>query len=501
MLKKPLTKLNNKGISLIELIVAIALLAIAGTVLFNGFTYASRIFVKTTKLQMAEDVAQQVAEDFRSHTLDELYNNIYGSAAIVKTDNTDSVTNIRTITFTGIPCDYSVRQSAGNQNAIFTADVTLTTLKTAEGVEADRTTTFEQHNKNSDGVYKLDSTVGVNTFIMPEINNIYDGTNCIISDDINQYDNVVVDDLQTVIMNAISTKNTELALIPGITSAQLINASGASASYEAIYVPLSRINNADRLKKTTTVKFFQTTVGDEIKYYYTVTVKYSFKFDFEMYLNNGTSYGMLSAFLASGEIASVAGAETTCNIKRSGTTYEVLYSKSQTIGTRSEDCTFGGEITALSKTGTTPVIKSDGSGDGVPYFYMLYKPFDLYSDSTTAKSTDEIIFDTSSLSTNNIVRAFLVVQEMKHQNATGKTATVSDFSYKGSAPDAAAFRFYTNSREIIKKNTDPVTAVVNGDNYLTNPGGENHSGLFQMEIIIRDKDGNSVATYSTVKED
>ena len=121
MVKKPLTKLNNKGMSLIELMVAIALLAIAGTVLFNGFTFASQIFVKTSKLQMAEDVAQYVAEDFRSHTLDELYNVVYGSAAIVKTDDTDPATNIRTITFTGIPCDYNVRQSAGNKNAIFTA--------------------------------------------------------------------------------------------------------------------------------------------------------------------------------------------------------------------------------------------------------------------------------------------------------------------------------------------------------------------------------------------
>lgn len=499
MLKKPLTKLNNRGMSLIELLVAIALLAIAGTVLFNGFTFAGRIFVKTSKLQMAEDVAQQVAEDFRSHTLDELYNDIY--AAVAKTDDTDLSTNIRTVTFTGIPCDYSVRQSAGNQNAIFTADVTLTTLKTAEGAESVRTSTYEQHDKNSSGVYQLDSSVGVNTFIMPEISNIYDGTNCIISDDINQYDNVVVDDLESVIMNAIDTKNVELSNITGITGNQLINAINAASSYESFYVPLTRIDTPNRLKKTTTVKFFQQPVGDEIKYYYTVTVKYSFNFDFEMFLNNGTSYGMLSSFLGSGVISSVDGAETTCEVKRSGTTYEVLYASSQVIGTHTEKCTFGGEITALTKTGSTPSIKSDGSGDGVPYFYILYKPFDLYSSPLDAKSSDKIIFDTSSLGTQNIVRAFLVVQEMQHRNATNKMATVSDFSYSGVAPDTAAFRFYTNSKEIIKASPGVVGTGISGDNYLTNSMGESHSGLFQMEIIIRDKDGNSVATVNTVKED
>lgn len=497
MLKKPLTKLNNKGISLIELIVAIALLAIAGTVLFNGFTYASRIFVKTTKLQMAEDVAQQISEEFRSHTVDELYNDIYGSAAVAKTDDTDPATNIRTITFTGIPCNYSVRQSAGNQNAIFTADVILTTLKTAEGVEAVRTTTYEQHKRNTDsGVYTLNNTVGVNTFIVPEIKNIYDGTNCVISDDINKYDNVVVDDLQSVIMNAISAENAALGNITGITEQQLINETNASASYEAIYVPLTNANTANRLKKTTTVKFFQQPVGEELKYYYTVTVKYTFNFDFELYLNNGNSYGMLSSFLSSGVISSVAGAETTCSIKRSGTSYEVLYSSSQIIGSHAENCTFGGEITALTQTGSTPVIKADGSGDGVPYFYILYKPFDLYTDTSSAKSSDEIVFDTSSLGTQNITRAFLVVQEMKHQNVSGKVATVSKFNYSGIAPDSASFRFYTNSKEIIAGSSS-----VNGDNYLTNSMGENHSGLFQMEIIIRDKDGNQVAAINTVKED
>lgn len=502
MHKRPLTKLNNRGVSLIELMVAVALLAIAGTVLFNGFMYASRIHVKTTKLQMAEDVAQQVAEDFRSHTLDELYNDIYGSAAIVKTDNTDGSTNIRTVTFTGIPCSYDIRQSAGNENAVFTADVTLTTLKTAEGIEAQRSTTYEQHNKNStSGVYELDSTVGVNTFIMPEINNIYDGTSCIISDDINQYDNVVVDDLQTVIMNAISAENDALRGVTGMTENRLINAAAASASYEAFYVPLTRIDSASRLKKTTTVKFFQQPVGEEIKYYYTVTVKYSFNFDFELFLNNGTSYGMLSSFLGGGVISSVAGAETTCEIKRSGTTYEVLYASSRIIGTRTENCTFGGEITALTKTGATPSIKNDGSGDGVPYFYILYRPFDLYSDASGAKSSDKIIFDTSSLGTQNIVRTFLVIQELNHQRAADKTAKVSDFSYLGTAPDTAAFRFYTNSREIITNTMGMVGTGVNGDNYLTNSVGESHSGLFQMEIIIRDKDGNSVATVNTVKED
>ncbi len=502
MVKKPLTKLNNKGMSLIELMVAIALLAIAGTVLFNGFTFASQIFVKTSKLQMAEDVAQYVAEDFRSHTLDELYNVVYGSAAIVKTDDTDPATNIRTITFTGIPCDYNVRQSAGNKNAIFTADVTLTTLKTAEGVEAVRTTTYKQHDKAAaSGVYELDSTVGVNTFIMPEINNIYDGTNCVISDDINQYDNVVVDDLQSVILNAISEQNDVLRATVGMTESRLINAAAASAAFEAFYVPLSRIDSANRLKKTTTVKFFQQPAGDKIQYFYTVTIKYRFNFDFEMYLNNGTSYGMLSSFLGSGVISTVPGAETTCEIKRSGTTYEVLYSSSKTIGSRTENCTFGGEITALTKSGTVPEIKNDGSGDGVPYFYILYKPFDLYSDASGAKSSDEIVFNTSSLGTQNIVRTFLVVQEMKHQNASNKIATVSDFSYSGATPDTAAFRFYTNSREIINASPGPLGAGISGDNYLTNSMGESHSGLFQMDIIIRDKDGNSVATYSTVKED
>ncbi len=502
MLKKPITKLNNRGISLIELLAAIALLAIAGTVLFRGFTDAGRIFSKTTKLQMAEDVAQQVSEEFRSHTLDELYNSIYASAAVTKTDNTDPTTNIRTVTFSNIPCNYSVRQSAGVQEATFTANVTLTSLKTAEGVETVRTTTYKQHDKNATtGVYNLDSKTGVNTFIVPEVKNIYDGTNCIISDDINQYDNVVVDDLLAVIMNKISEKNEALKTVTGMTSKKLISESNASAAFEAMYVPLSNANTPNRLKKETTVKFFQQPVGEEIKYFYTVTVKYTFNFDFALYLNDGTSYGMLSSFLDSGVISSVVGAETTCEVKRSGTSYEVLYSSSQTIGSHSENCTFGGEITALTPEGTTPVIKNDGSGDGVPYFYILYKPFDLYTDTSTGRSTDKIIFNTSSLGTQNIVRAFLVVQEMKHVNAANSIATVSDFSYSGAVPDPAGFRFYTNSREIINKAVGAVSTGVNGDNYLTNSMGESHTGLYQMEITIFDKDGRQVATVNTVKED
>ncbi len=476
---------GNDGFSLIELIVAIGVLAITGTTIFIGFTNSARIHSKTSTLQMAEDVGQYVAEEFKSHSVDWLVSNYTGSI------NKDAAGAVTSIEFTNVPFTYSARSAASESQ--FTANITMTPVSDAS--KPGLGTTYKQ-NQDVTYFYEVDPSVGTNTFIVPEVTNIYDGTCVVVSEDINQYDSRVVNDLYQVIKNDIEKKN---SLIP--LAANQINVADMDSKFSEKYIPLTNITNENQLVKTTDIRIEADTTGDDVTYSYVVTVSFTFNFDFELVYGNGNSAGSLKDVVSSGELSAVDGATSTYEVKHSGSKYTVTYEETlpeEMTGQSGLKGSFGGILNVDSDLSTDDMepkytYKKDGSGDKVAYLYILYTPFDMYSDKSGGVANDKITFDYSGSGATNIVRTFLVTQEVASLYNPSVTMTVEDCEYDGNKD---IFKLYTNSKEIIEKSSD-----ITGKEYLTNSYGKTNVNSYELKIELFDLDGNKRAEINTVKED
>ena len=56
---------NNKGFSLVELIISIAILALVSGPLLNNFVTAIRVNVKARRVQSETNIVQSIAEDIK----------------------------------------------------------------------------------------------------------------------------------------------------------------------------------------------------------------------------------------------------------------------------------------------------------------------------------------------------------------------------------------------------------------------------------------------------
>lgn len=506
--------INNKGISLIELLVAIALLAISGTVLFYGFVTSARLHVKTTDLQMAEDVAQQVSEEFRSHSVAWL-------ETAYSADTPDPADTSGKITFTNVAFNYKVNADKGREDAKFFVDVILTPKDTSKsGSEVVRTTTYDQNMKIGDFYYDVTDDVGTNTFIMPQITNIYDGKNVVVSSEINQYDNRVAGDLFYVIRSQLENYNKSRL------DAAKVNLTLFEAEYNARFGTFYNTSgySGTSVKKKTEITVHQQDAATTDKYVYSVKITYTFNFNFPLYNSQVVPLGNLNdgLFVASGatnNLAAVDGADSALKVYRSGAQYTVIYEKELTelmsfLGSSSAiNGSFGEILNPVKEVDgfgnktymfDYKVRKPDGTGvlpeEEVPIanLYILYTPFDLYSDD--GKASDEILFKIDRRGgSQNIVRIFFTVQDTQSLKDTSKTVTVENCKIE-TPYDAATFKVYTNSDEIIN-NTD---SQMGKDNYLTNAYGKSITNFYDMQIIVKTFDGteySKAAELNTVKED
>lgn len=488
--------LNNKGLSLVELIVGIALVAIAGTTLFYGFVASGRIHLNTTELQMAEDVAQYISEEFKTHSMKWIETQ-YG-AYMTFTDN--AIEDV--YQFTGIPYEYSVR-TATNPSSKFTADVTLTTKLTATDEEV-RDTTYKQ--SDTDNYFAIAPKTGTNTFIVPEVKNIYDGKSVVVSEELNQFDSSVISNLYNAILNQLVQYNADqLAANP---LAKVVDLSTFDSGFSDRFYPLANIygyNNVD-IQKNTDIEIIEKVSGEYVKYYYIVDTEYIVEFDFDVELTNGSQSETvkLSSLMPSSfdAILAVGDSQITYKIDRNNIDeYTVKYEAeldSADTGSLSEKGTFAGPIVITDGTGSEVLCKWADADSSVPYLYFLYNPFNVYSDNSTASgghiANDKVTFSYSGAG-KKIARAFLVVQDAKHAVEVTEDVYIKDCKIE-SGDFLTQLQVFTNSSKIIE-----AASTFDGINYLTNSYGKSNVNLYDLKIVVKDLNGKVVAEINTVKED
>lgn len=511
---------QNGGFTLIELIVAIGILAITGTTIFIGFVNSSRIHNRTTSLQMGEDVAQLIAEEFKSYPLSAYYEKkttpsgdvVTGKYAANTTEEVDATTGDTAIKISGI--SYAYAPKADMSTAQFTANITLTPYheKDAAGnVKTGRKTTYTQ-NKEVDYFYALDESVDTNTFIIPEVTNIYDGSCVVLSEDINQYDSRVVNDLYQVIRNDLAKRNSLISL-----PANQINLAQFDADFSSKYIPLTNINDDKMLVKHTEIELDKKSAGSGVEYYYKVKVWFEFDFDFSLLLGNGNPAGSLSSVVSSGNISAVTGAASLYNVKHSGSKYKVEYFdvatevKDPVTGVGFRDCSFCGLINVDSDLSTPDVFEAkytavDGdSSSETAKLFILYTPFDMYSDDTSDAVANDVVEFRCSGSPEHVVRAFFVTQEIPSMYSPDNNIKIDGDNCEYNSPKAN-FRVYTNDKDILGTydSTNPLRKNSNGfggGDYLTNSQGTSKINTYQMKIELFNLDGVKVAELNTIKED
>ena len=76
-------KLNNRGMSLIEILVAIIILAVVTGPLLHSFVTAIKLNSKAKEQQRVITAAQSIMEGFKAYTLEELCMQFYQNQATV----------------------------------------------------------------------------------------------------------------------------------------------------------------------------------------------------------------------------------------------------------------------------------------------------------------------------------------------------------------------------------------------------------------------------------
>lgn len=206
-------KKDNKGFSLIEILVAIVVIALAGSYVLNGFVQAARMNAQAQRIQDATDLGQVTAEVFNrkdlATLLAEFINNgcmtgsdpttiqlysedgtlLSSDKQLVSTDNSASAVRTKLeaagdnyeVRITGLPQSEIMADSSSQR---YTIDVTLKSGN--YGINADKMSagyvkiesTYEQLNKISQ-VAGGNQEVFLNDFIVPDIRETTD--NLVIS--------------------------------------------------------------------------------------------------------------------------------------------------------------------------------------------------------------------------------------------------------------------------------------------------------------------------------
>ena len=171
---------DNSGLSIVEVLVAVAILAIVFVPLLKTFTQASTINSKAQKLQNVTSLAEGVMEDVKGKSIQELHD-----LAVERAD----------VSF--LPLDKDGTLTKGNLNNVPPYTVTYENVTATQGITYDAVVTIATENyKNKDkDADDIGDVSDANIRELPQINKVDSNKNAVLSWELNKYDNKALENL------------------------------------------------------------------------------------------------------------------------------------------------------------------------------------------------------------------------------------------------------------------------------------------------------------------
>lgn len=181
---------DNSGLSIVEVLVAVAILAIVFVPLLKTFTQASTINARAQKLQNVTSLAEGVMEDVKGKSIQELHD-----LAVERAD----------VSF--LPLDEDGTLTKGNLNNVPPYTVTYENVTATQGITYDAVVTISTDNyKSTDRsdarkANKLSHNDDIgdvsdaNIRELPQINKVDSNKNAVLSWELNKYDNKAIENL------------------------------------------------------------------------------------------------------------------------------------------------------------------------------------------------------------------------------------------------------------------------------------------------------------------
>lgn len=171
---------DNSGLSIVEVLVAVAILAIVFVPLLKTFTQASTINARAQKLQNVTSLAEGVMEDVKGKSIQELH---------------DLAVDDPKVSF--LPLDKDGTLTKGNLNNVPPYTVTYENVTATQGITYDAVVTIATENyKNKDkDADDIGDVSDANIRELPQINKVDSNRNAVLSWELNKYDNKALENL------------------------------------------------------------------------------------------------------------------------------------------------------------------------------------------------------------------------------------------------------------------------------------------------------------------
>lgn len=171
---------DNSGLSIVEVLVAVAILAIVFVPLLKTFTQASTINARAQKLQNVTSLAEGVMEDVKGKSIQELHD-----LAVERAD----------VSF--LPLDEDGTLTKGNLNNVPPYTVTYENVTATQGITYDAVATIatENYKNKTKGADDIGDVSDANIRELPQINKVDSNKNAVLSWELNKYDNKALENL------------------------------------------------------------------------------------------------------------------------------------------------------------------------------------------------------------------------------------------------------------------------------------------------------------------
>ena len=171
---------DNSGLSIVEVLVAVAILAIVFVPLLKTFTQASTINARAQKLQNVTSLAEGVMEDVKGKSIQELH---------------DLAVDDPKVSF--LPLDEDGTLTKGNLKNVPPYTVTYENVTATQGITYDAVVTIatENYKNKTKGADDIGDVSDANIRELPQINKVDSNKNAVLSWELNKYDNKALENL------------------------------------------------------------------------------------------------------------------------------------------------------------------------------------------------------------------------------------------------------------------------------------------------------------------